>query len=97
MGTAHNERNAPGAESRGASNAQALQVGCSNESTPTPPDLQALETLAEWRESLDARFNRARLQYGLVGMSPAELRRLYKEGQAWKRICSALLHDGEAA
>ena len=94
MGTAHKEKRPGG--NRGASNRRMHWV-CSNESNPTPPDLQALETLAEWRESLNVRFNRARLQYGLVGMSPAELRRLYKEGQAWKRICSALLHDGEAA
>ena len=64
---------------------------------PHRPDLQALETLAEWRESLDVRFRRAQLEYGLIGKDSAELRALYSEGQAWKRVCRTLLFDGEAA
>lgn len=91
MRTPH-KRNAPGAN-RGASNAQALQMGCSNETTPHRPDLQALETLAEWRESLDVKFRRAQLEYGLVGKDSTELRALYSEGQAWKRVCRALLYE----
>ena len=90
------KRNAPGAN-RGASDNQGLQFGLPENTKPKLPDLQALETLAEWRESLDVRFKRAQLRYGLVGMDSAELRSLYSEGQAWKRVCQALLYDGEAA
>ena len=95
MHTPH-KRNAPGAN-RGVPKKIKLQLGCTNEDATRRPDLQALETLAEWRESLDVRFKRAQLRYGLVGMDSAELRALYSEGQAWKRVCQALLYEGEAA
>jgi len=96
MHTPH-KRNAPGAEARGASKVRSLQWDCRDKDTPTRPDLQALETLAEWKESLDTRFQRAQMQFGLVGMNASELRALFSEGQAWKHVCAALLHDGEGA
>ncbi len=72
MHTPH-KRNAPGAN-RGVPKKIKLQLGCTNEDTTSRPDLQALETMADWKESLDARFQRAQLEYGLVGKDSAELR-----------------------
>ena len=44
-----------------------------------------------------ARINRAQLRFELIGFDFEEQRALYTEGQAWKRVCSALLYNGEAA
>jgi hypothetical protein len=93
MRTPPKKRNASGAESRGVSKKIKLQCGLPENTNPTRPDLQVLETMAEWKENLDARFKRAWLRYGLVGMDSAELRALNSEGQAWKQVCRALLYE----
>ena len=55
----------------------------------------ALETLADWRDDLDARMYRAQLRLEIIGIDIEEQRALYSEGQVWKRVCSALLYSGE--
>lgn len=99
-------RNAPGM-SRSVSEGRDSHWTCRRETTPPGADrqafrhsvgvLEAFETLADWREDLDARIDRAQLRFELVGFDIEEQRALYTEGQAWKRVCSALLYNGEAA
>ena len=62
-----------------------------------PIDLDALETIADWNEDLQAKIRRALLRLELAGLEPELIDELVKEVGAFKKCCRCLAWRPEAA
>ena len=63
-----------------------------NSKTTRERFLDDLETMAAWREDLDARKRRAEIcQHSSVGLSDERLEALVHEGRAWNRAANHLI------
>ena len=54
------------------------------------PDLDTLETIADWRVDLSTRLKRAQLRHELIGLDPEEIAALGDETRDFKRLCAVL-------
>jgi hypothetical protein len=51
-------------------------------------DLDQLELIADWKDDLRSRIDRARLRFELIGLGPDEQEQLEDEVQQFKRVCA---------
>jgi hypothetical protein len=54
------------------------------------PDLEALETIADWRADLSTRLKRAQLRHELIGIGWEEIAALGDEARDFQRLCAVL-------
>jgi hypothetical protein len=54
------------------------------------PDIETLETVAAWKESLQTRLRLARLRFELIGGNTEEVVSLGAEVEDFRRLCSVL-------
>jgi hypothetical protein len=54
------------------------------------PDLDTLETIADWKDDLRMRLRRAQLRHELIGLDPEEIAALADEERDFKRLCQVL-------
>ena len=52
---------------------------------------QDLEAIADWRDDLQSRLQRAQLKFETVGCSFKEHDALHDEGEEFKAVCAALM------
>ena len=54
------------------------------------PDIDTLEIVADWREDLSTRLQRAQLRHELIGLDPEEIIALADEERDFERLCQVL-------
>jgi hypothetical protein len=54
------------------------------------PDIDTLEIIADWREDLSTRLQRAQLRHELIGLDPEEIIQLGDEARDFTRLCNVL-------
>ena len=58
------------------------------------PDTDSLAIVADWREDLSTRLERARLRHELIGLDPEEIISLGEESRDFSRLCRVLKKCG---
>jgi hypothetical protein len=54
------------------------------------PDLDTLETIADWRVDLSTKLKRAQLRHELIGIDWEEVAALGDEARDFQRLCAVL-------
>ena len=54
------------------------------------PDIDTLSIIADWREELSSRLQRAQLRHELIGLDWEEITALGDEAREFQRLCAVL-------